>query len=406
VPESERASFDGFLRANGKAGSRNFIGVLSTVNCSATVCHHVAETFPREELAAFGNVDGIVALTHGTGCGMADRGDGFAALQRTLWGYARHPNFAGVLMIGLGCEVNQIDFLLEAYQIQRGPHFRTMTMQGTGGTRRTIERAQDMVREMLPHANEARRQPIAASELSVALQCGGSDAYSGITANPALGAACDLLVRHGGTGILAETPEIYGAEHLLTRRAVSREVGEKLVERIRWWEEYTRINGGEMNNNPSPGNKAGGLTTILEKSLGAAAKGGTTNLTGVYKYAEPVTERGFAFMDSPGYDPASVTGQVASGANVVCFTTGRGSCFGFKPAPSIKLATNTEMYRRMEEDMDVNCGVILDGACTVEEMGARIFDLILEVASGRRTKSEDLGLGNHEFTPWQIGAVM
>jgi len=406
VPESERASFDGFLRANGKAGTRNFIGVLSTVNCSATVCHHVAETFPRDELAAYANVDGIVALTHGTGCGMADRGDGFAALQRTLWGYARHPNFAGVLMIGLGCEVNQIDFLLEAYQIKRGPHFRTMTMQGTGGTRKTIARAQDMIREMLPHAHAARRHPISASELSVALQCGGSDAYSGITANPALGAACDRLVRHGGTGILAETPEIYGSEHLLTRRAVSREVGEKLVERIRWWEAYTRANGGEMNNNPSPGNKAGGLTTILEKSLGAAAKGGTTNLTGVYKYAEPVNAPGFAFMDSPGYDPASVTGQVASGANVVCFTTGRGSCFGFKPAPSIKLATNTEMYRRMEEDMDLNCGVILDGECTVEEMGRRIFDLILEVASGRRTKSEDLGLGNHEFTPWQIGAVM
>ena len=406
VPEGERASFDGFLRANGKAGTRNFIGVLSTVNCSATVCHLVAETFPKDELAAYPNVDGIVALTHGTGCGMADSGDGFAALQRTLWGYARHPNFAGVLMIGLGCEVNQIDFLLDAYQIKRGPHFRTMTMQGTGGTRKTVERAQAMIREILPHADEARRQPISASELSVALQCGGSDAYSGITANPALGAACDILVRHGGTGILAETPEIYGAEHLLTRRAVSREVGEKLVERIRWWEDYCARNGGEMNNNPSPGNKAGGLTTILEKSLGAAAKGGTTNLTGVYKYAEPVTARGFVFMDSPGYDPASVTGQVASGANLVCFTTGRGSCFGFKPAPSIKLATNTEMYRRMEEDMDVNCGVILDGEVTVEEMGQQIFDLFLEVASGRRTKSEELGLGNHEFTPWQIGAVM
>jgi altronate hydrolase len=406
VPEDQRASFQGFLRASGRAGTRNFIGVLSTVNCSATVCHHVAESFPKDELAAYGNVDGIVALTHGTGCGMADRGDGFAALQRTLWGYARHPNFAGVLMIGLGCEVNQIDFLLDAYQIKRGPHFRTMTMQGTGGTRKTIERAQDMIREMLPQANEARRQRISASEISLALQCGGSDAYSGITANPALGAACDILVRHGGTGILAETPEIYGAEHLLTRRAVSREVGEKLVERIKWWEDYCARNGGEMNNNPSPGNKAGGLTTILEKSLGAAAKGGTTNLTGVYKYAEPVTARGFTFMDSPGYDPASVTGQVASGANVVCFTTGRGSCFGFKPAPSIKLATNTEMYRRMEEDMDVNCGIILDGEVTLEQMGQQIFDLILEVASGRRTKSETLGLGNHEFTPWQIGAVM
>ena len=309
-------------------------------------------------------------------------------------------------MVGLGCEVNQIDFLLDAYQIQRGPHFRTMTMQGTGGTRKTIEQAQAIVREMLPEANAARRQPLPASELSVALQCGGSDAYSGITANPALGAACDILVRHGGTGILAETPEIYGAEHLLTRRAISREVGERLIERIKWWEDYCARNGGEMNNNPSPGNKAGGLTTILEKSLGAAAKGGTTNLTGVYKYAEPVTARGFTFMDSPGYDPASVTGQVASGANVVCFTTGRGSCFGFKPAPSIKLATNSEMYRRMEEDMDVNCGIILDGEVTLEEMGQRIFDLILEVASGRRTKSENLGLGNHEFTPWQIGAVM
>ena len=406
VPEAERATFDGFLRPSGRAGTRNFIGVLSTVNCSATVAHFIAETFPKEVLGQYQNVDGIVALTHGTGCGMADRGDGFAALQRTLWGYARHPNFAGVLMVGLGCEVNQIDFLLEAYQIQRGPHFQTMTMQNLGGTRKTVERAQAIVKDMLPDANGAERQAISASELSVALQCGGSDAYSGITANPALGAACDLLVRHGGTGILAETPEIYGAEHLLTRRAVSREVGEKLIERIKWWEDYTFRNGGEMNNNPSPGNKAGGLTTILEKSLGAAAKGGTTNLTGVYKYGEQVTEKGFTFMDSPGYDPASVTGQVASGANVVCFTTGRGSCFGFKPTPSIKLATNTEMYRRMDEDMDVNCGVILDGGISVDEMGREIFDLILEVASGRRTKSEMLGFGNHEFTPWQIGAVM
>ena len=406
VPEAERATFNGFLRENGKAGTRNFIGVLSTVNCSATVAHFIADTFPPEELARYPNVDGIVALTHGTGCGMADRGDGFDALQRTLWGYARHPNFAGILMVGLGCEVNQIDFLLDAYQIKRGPHFQTMTMQGTGGTRKTVHAAQNIIREMLPDANAATRSPVPASQLSVALQCGGSDAYSGITANPALGAACDLLVRHGGTGILAETPEIYGAEHLLTRRAVSREVGEKLIERIKWWEDYCERNGGEMNNNPSPGNKAGGLTTILEKSLGATAKGGTTNLTGVYRYAEHVTEPGFAFMDSPGYDPASVTGQVASGANLVCFTTGRGSCFGFKPAPSIKIATNTEMYRRMEEDMDVNTGVILDQGVSVEAMGQQIFDLFLRVASGEKTKSEALGFGNHEFTPWQIGAVM
>ena len=406
ISENERATFEGYLRESGRAGTRNFIGILSTVNCSATVAHFIADTFPEDELAQYPNVDGIVALTHGTGCGMADRGDGFDALQRTLWGYARHPNFAAILMVGLGCEVNQIDFLLDAYQIRRGPHFQTMTMQGIGGTRKTVEAAQDVIRGMLPDANAIERQTVSASSLSVALQCGGSDAYSGITANPALGAATDLVVRHGGTGILAETPEIYGAEHLLTRRAVSKEVGERLIERIRWWEEYCDRNGGEMNNNPSPGNKAGGLTTILEKSLGATAKGGTTNLTGVYRYAELVSEPGFAFMDSPGYDPASVTGQVASGANLVCFTTGRGSCFGFKPAPSIKLATNTEMYRRMEEDMDVNCGVILDQGVGVEELGQQIFDMFLRVASGERTKSEALGFGNHEFTPWQIGAVM
>jgi altronate hydrolase len=260
VPEGERATFDGYLRDNGKAGTRNFIGVLSTVNCSATVAHFIADTFPADELARYENIDGIVALTHGTGCGMADRGDGFDALQRTLWGYARHPNFAGILMVGLGCEVNQIDFLLDAYQIRRGPHFQTMTMQGIGGTRKTVLAAQDVIRGMLPDANAVTRQPVSASALSVALQCGGSDAYSGITANPALGAATDILVRHGGTDILAETPEIYGAEHLLTRRAVSQEIGEKLIERIKWWEAYCERNGGEMNNNPSPGNQAGGLT--------------------------------------------------------------------------------------------------------------------------------------------------
>ena len=406
VPAHERASFMGYRRPNGRAGTRNFIGVLTTVNCSATVAKYIARALPDEELAAYPNVDGVVALVHSTGCGMADRGEGFEALQRTLWGYARHPNFGGVLLVGLGCEVNQIDFLLEAYQVPRGPTFRTMTLQGTGGTRATMERAAAMIREMLPAVNDVRREPIPASELVVALQCGGSDAYSGITANPALGHATDILVRHGGTGILAETPEIYGAEHLLTRRAASREVGERLVQRIRWWEDYTARNGGEMNNNPSPGNKAGGLTTILEKSLGAAIKGGTTSLTGVYKYAEAVTAKGFTFMDSPGFDPCSVTGQVASGANLICFTTGRGSCFGFKPVPSIKLATNTAMYERMSEDMDVNCGAVIDGDVTVERMGERIFELMLEVASGRRTKSEDLGYGEHEFIPWQIGAVM
>jgi altronate hydrolase len=406
VPAAERPSFPGFVRASGKVGTRNYIGILSTVNCSASVSKFIAERFPADVLAQYPNVDGIVAITHGTGCGMADRGEGYATLQRTLWGFAAHPNFASILMIGLGCEVMQLSFMKEVYGIESGPAFRTMTLQGEGGTRRTIERAHAMIREMLPHAAEARRRPVSVGEISLALQCGGSDGYSGITANPALGHCADLLVRNGGTAILSETPEIYGAEHLLTRRAVSREVADKLIERIHWWEEYCERNGGEMNNNPSPGNKAGGLTTILEKSLGAAAKGGTTNLVGVYKYADPIDRRGFVYMDSPGYDPASATGQVASGGNVIAFTTGRGSCFGFKPTPSLKIATNTSMFLRMEEDMDINAGTILDGEETIEQVGGRIFDLVVRVAGGEQSKSEALGMGDHEFVPWQIGAVM
>jgi len=407
VPQDSQATFEGFRRANGRVGTRNYIGVLTSVNCSATVARYIAAAFDGGNgLAGFPHVDGVVALTHSTGCGMADSGDGYANLQRTLWGYARHPNFAGILMVGLGCEVNQIDFLLEAYGIERGPLFRTMNIQTTGGTRRTVDAGVEMIREMLPHADQARRSTVPASALKLALQCGGSDAYSGITANPALGSAADLLVRHGGTACLAETPEIYGAEHLLTRRAVSAEVGEKLLARIRWWEDYTARNGGEMNNNPSPGNKAGGLTTILEKSLGAAAKGGTTNLIDVYRYAEPIEAKGFVFMDSPGYDPCSITGEVAGGCNVVCFTTGRGSVSGFKPAPCIKIATNSTMYEHMSEDMDVNCGAIADGAATIEDKGQEIFELILRVASGEKSKSEAQGFGDNEFIPWQIGAVM
>ncbi|MFO7484441.1 UxaA family hydrolase [Oceanibaculum nanhaiense] len=406
VQEANRATFQGFLRPGGMAGTRNYIGILTSVNCSATVAKYIAAAITPEILAQYPNVDGVVALVHSTGCGMADTGEGYANLQRTLWGHARHPNFAGILMVGLGCEVNQIDFLLEAYGLERGPRFQTMTIQDIGGTRKTVDRGVEIVKSMLPAANEARRTALPASHLTLALQCGGSDAYSGITANPALGAAADLLVRNGGTAILSETPEIYGAEHLLTRRAIDRKTGEKLIERIRWWEEYTRRNGGEMNNNPSPGNKAGGLTTILEKSLGAAAKGGTSNLTGVFKYAEPINTKGFVFMDSPGYDPCSVTGQVASGANIVCFTTGRGSVFGNKPSPSLKLATNSAMYRKLEEDMDVNCGDVLDEGVSIQEMGQRIFELILRVASGEKSKSEAQGFGDAEFIPWQVGAVM
>ncbi len=406
LPADERATFQGYRRANGKAGTRNYIGILTSVNCSATVARIIGREFERSgALDAFPHVDGVIPLVHGTGCGMAAKGEGFEVLKRTQWGYAGNPNMAGVLLVGLGCEVFQISRMKEEYGIKESDLFQTMTIQATGGTRKTVEAGIDRIRAMLPLVDCARRETIPASDLILALQCGGSDGYSGITANPALGAAVDILVRNGGAAILSETSEIYGAEHLLTRRAASREIGEKLIERIHWWEDYCARNGGEMNNNPSPGNKAGGLTTILEKSLGAAAKGGTTILNGVYKYAEPVTAKGFVFMDTPGYDPVSATGQVAGGANILAFTTGRGSAYGCKPTPSIKLATNTEMYRRMNEDMDINCGDVLEGV-SIEDKGQEIFKKLLSVASGERSKSEALGYGDAEFVPWQIGATM
>jgi altronate hydrolase len=399
-------TFLGFRRPNGKVGTRNYLAILTSVNCSATTARLIAREVERSGLLGdYTNVDGVIPLVHGTGCGMASRGEGFEALMRTEWGYAANPNVGATLMVGLGCEVFQIGRMKEEYGIVEGETFQSLTIQATGGTRKTIDAGMERVRAMLPLLDRARREPAPASELMLALQCGGSDGYSGVTANPALGAAVDILVRNGGTAILSETPEIYGAEHLLTRRATTPEVGRKLVERIVWWEGYCARNGGEMNNNPSPGNKAGGLTTILEKSLGAAAKGGTTPLNAVYKYAEPVTAKGFVFMDTPGYDPVSATGQVAGGANVLAFTTGRGSAYGCKPTPSIKLATNSDVYRKMIDDMDINCGDVLDGV-SIEDKGREIFDKILLVASGARSKSEDLGYGEAEFTPWQIGATM
>ena len=403
------ATFMGIRRADGRVATRNYIGIVTSVNCSAHVADLIADAFKRnpfsghDPLAEFPNVDGVVALTHKTGCGMT-MGEPLRLLRRTLAGFARHVNFSHVIAIGLGCEVNQLGPMLEEQKL--AGRLRNMDIQEMGGTRKTVEAGIAFVREVLAEANQVSRVPVPVSELIVALQCGGSDGYSGITANPALGAASDLIVRHGGTVILSETPETYGAEHLLTRRATSRDVGEKLVAKMRWWEEYTAREGAEMNANPSPGNKAGGLTTILEKSLGAMAKAGTTNLTAVYDYAEPVTAKGFVFMDTPGYDPVGATGQVAGGANVMCFTTGRGSVFGMKPAPSIKLATNSPMYERMSEDMDVNCGTILTGEESVAECGERIFQLILRVASGERSRSESYDFGSSEFAPWVLGATM
>tara|TARA_B110000879_G_C11180279_1_gene517931 strand:- start:2643 stop:4148 length:1506 start_codon:yes stop_codon:yes gene_type:complete len=400
-------TFNGYHRADRSVGTRNYLGILTSVNCSGSVAKFIAEAAEKSGLLDdFPNIDGIVPITHGTGCGMSGENEGYDTLFRTLSGYAQHPNFGGILLIGLGCEVMQVSALVAGRPIRADGALRYMTIQQEGGTRMTIEKGLAELRSIAEIANTATRQPAPVSELMVGMQCGGSDGYSGITANPALGVASDLVVRHGGTTILSETSEIYGAEHLLTRRAATVEVGEKLIDRVRWWEDYTARNKGKMDNNPSPGNKRGGLTTILEKSLGAVAKSGSAPLTAVYLFAEKIDKKGFVFMDSPGFDPCSVTGQIASGANLIVFTTGRGSVSGYTPTPCIKIATNSEMYARMSDDMDINCGDIVSDGVSLEKKGSEIFEMFIRIASGEQTKSEDLGFGGVEFVPWQIGAVM
>ncbi len=399
------AVFMGYKRPNGKVGTRNYIAVISSVNCSATVTRAIARHFTAERLAAFPNVDGVIALPHPEGCGINPNGEGMQILRRTMVGYARHPNFAGVLFVGLGCEQNQIAPLVEAIGQHEPGMLQQVIMQVEGGTAAAVRKGVALVEAMLPKANQYRRESASVANLIVGLNCGGSDGFSGITANPALGGASDLLVAHGATTVLSETPEIYGAEHLLTSRAAKPEIAQKLMERIAWWKDYCARNGGELDNNPSVGNKAGGLTTILEKSLGAVAKGGTSTLNGVYLFGETIDSKGFVFMDTPGYDPVSVTGQAAGGAQIVCFTTGRGSAFGCAGVPTIKLATNNALYARMRDDMDVNCGDLIDGV-PMAEISQRIFAAIVRHASGEKVRSEVLGYGNDEFLPWRVGAVM
>jgi altronate hydrolase len=405
-PEAMRF-FEGYRREDGRVGTRNYVAVISGVNCSASVSQFVKDRF-RDVQREYPHIDGVIAVTHKSGCGTKLFGEDHLALQRVLAGYAKHPNVAAYILIGLGCEVNQAAVMVDKQRMAAPGHPErkpfVVTIQEAGGVRKTVERAAQEVAKLLPHANAARRTRQPVSELVLATNCGGSDGNSGITANPALGWAVDELVRHGGTGVLAETPEIYGAEHLLIRRAVSEGVAKKLIDRYKWWEWYCR--GIEaMDNNPAPGNKAGGITTVFEKSLGGVTKGGTTPMTDVFCYGEPITTRGFVFMDTPGHDPVSITGLVAGGANIICFTTGRGSVFGCKPVPSIKLATNSLVYRHMEEDMDINCGVILEGT-PLEAVGRQIFEEVVAVASGKRSKSELSGIGEEEFAPWIIGPVM
>lgn len=405
APDGERPTFLGYRRANGRVGTRNYIGIVTSVNCSASTARMIAAQFPPAVLAAYENIDGVMALTHTSGCGLVLQSEGAQTLERTLRGYAEHPNFAGILVLGLGCEMLQVGSFVKSLQLSDDTALEHLTIQETGGIRASVRAGVEAITRMLDRVNDVARQPCDVSELVLGLNCGGSDGYSGITANPALGWASDLLVSYGGRSVLAETPEVFGAEHLLTRRAVSPEVAQKLLDRIEWWKQYAQAGGGTLDNNPSPGNKAGGLTTILEKSLGAVAKAGQSDLAAVYRYAERIDTPGLGFMDTPGYDPVSVTGLIAGGATVICFTTGRGSVLGGKPSPSIKLATNTRLYERQREDIDIDCGRIIDGSATLAEVGQEIFDRILRVASGEKSVSEELDLGQDEFVPWQLGTV-
>ncbi|MDF0595925.1 UxaA family hydrolase [Psychromarinibacter halotolerans] len=405
LPPEQRATFMGYPRADGRYGTRNMIGIFITVNCAATVARKISRYFDEERLADYPNVDGVVAFIHEQGCGMEQTGEPLDLLRRTLAGYIRHPNTAGALVCSLGCERNNLSKFMEAESLATGKMLRTVTMQQIGGTMNAVEEGKAVIREMLEEANKIERETASAEHIMIGLQCGGSDGFSGMSANPALGKAVDILVRNGGTAILSETSELYGIEHTLTSRAKSETVGRQFIDRINWWLEYNKGRDTQINGTVSPGNQAGGLANVIEKSLGGSKKGGSTGINAVYEYAYPVTEKGLVLMDTPGFDPVSATGQIAGGANMICFTTGRGSCFGSYPSPTIKLASNSTMYTRMHGDMDINCGKVIDGEKTLDEMGEEIFEKILAVASGEQSKSELLGVGEEEFAPWQIGVL-
>ena len=405
LPEEKRAVFQGIVREDGKVAVRNYIAVMIAGNCAATAARKVAEYFTEERMREYPNVDGVIPLLTGIGCGMEMTGEPMDMLRRTMAGYIRNPNIYGTVMMALGCERNNIDGFFESCGLVPDHKLHRIVMQEVGGTQAAVALGIKAVKEMLPEANRIERRPVSAEHLVLGLQCGGSDGFSGLSANPALGRAVDLLVKNGGTAIIAEISELFGVEHTLTCRAKTQEVGEKVVERINWWLQYNRGKDTQINGRVSPGNSKGGLANVLEKSLGGVKKGGSTPLNQVLEYAQPATEKGLILMDSPGFDPVSVTGEIASGATLIAFTTGRGSCFGSVPSPTVKLASNTLMYERMEADMDINCGSIIDGEKTLEEMGKEIFEELLEVASGKKSKSEALGIGIEEYDPWQVGVL-
>lgn len=405
LPKDRRATFEGFVRANGSVGTRNFIGVFVVGNCGATTARKAADFFDEERLAPYPNVDGVVPFVHEIGCGMEMTGEPMDLLRRTISGFIRNPNIASAVVIALGCERNNLKSFLEQEKLEVGASLRTITIQEVGGITNAVEEAKRIVYEMLPDANAVKRQSVSAEHLRVGLQSGGADAFSGLSANPALGIAVDLLVRNGGTAILSDTPELIGAQAGLLARCASPETAEKFVSRLEWWRQYNEGKDTQLHGRVSRANEAAGIANILEKSLSSVKKGGTSPLMGAYRYAERVAEKGLVFMDTPAYEPVSVTGQIAGGANLIAFTTGLGSSFGSLPAPTMKLSSNTALYRKMEDDMDMNCGTIIGGESTVEGMGHAIFAKMLRHASGEKTKSELEGMGENEFVPWPIGVL-
>jgi altronate hydrolase len=406
-PTQDAGTFLGYKRENGDVGTRNYVAVIATSNCSSHVATEIAERLKDVTYDTHG-VDGVVAFPHQEGCGHS-QGEDTWQLERTIAGMIYHPNVGAVLMVSLGCEVNQLSTYVGTTQLgqqafRKGKLLIGLEMQSSGGTRQTIGRGVEQVRDLISHCQTMTRTPEPLSRVFMGTNCGGSDAFSGISANPALGYASDLLIRSRGTSILAEIPECMGAEHLLTRRALDEATGRRVIDVIRWYQEYLGRFGGKWDDNPSPGNKAGGISNIVEKSLGAVAKGGTTALTGVYRYAERVDKPGLVLMNTPGYDPVSLTGIAAGGANVIVFTTGRGSGIGFPIVPVIKVSSNSRIAESMRDNIDINAGKIVEGKETVQEVGQRIFEMVKRVCSGERTKSELLG--HREFVPWRVGPVL
>jgi len=404
--DAKPAFFEGIVRADGRVATRNMLGVLVVGNCAATVARQTADWFDEERLADFPNVDGVVAFVHEIGCGMEMTGEPMDLLRRTIAGFIRHPNMAGAVVLALGCERNNLKIFLEQQQLTLGDRLHALTMQENGGTLRTAEEARRLISSMLPEANKARRQTVSAAHLTVGLQSSAIDGFTGISANPALGVAVDLLTAQGGTAILSETPDLIPIADHLVARAADAETAERLKERLSWWSEtYARGCDVERDGRLNPASAAAGLATVREKALDSLAKAGTARISGVRRYAEEVTAKGLTFMDTPSYDPIAVTGQIAGGANLIAFTTGRGDAFGSYPAPTFTIASNNEAYLRTGGDVDLNAGEVIDGEATVEALGRRIFDRLLAHASGVKTRSEEEGMGENEFAPWPIGVL-